>query len=290
MKYEIYHLKDFFLALGKNGCDATLITYLPDNLEEMGRNNEIRPCLLICPGGGYEFCSQREAEPVALNFLPDGFNVFVLNYSVAPHRYPQQLREVAAAIELIYQNAEAWHCDKAHIAIMGFSAGGHLAAHYSTAYDCSEIRALFPESHPVQASVLCYPVITADPVWAHLGSFDALIGKTSRTPEEILKYSCDKLVTDHTPPAFLWHTATDGCVPVMNSLLYAQALAKYKIPFELHIFPQGGHGLSTCDDTTLDLILPEHEYDHAWLGSVKKWLKRSIDLQEKKHIVCEKIQ
>ena len=273
MKYEILHLKDFFPVLGENGCDATLTTYLPDNLTEMGRNNEIRPCLLICPGGGYEFCSQREAEPVALNFLPDGFNVFVLNYSIAPHRYPTQLREVAAAMELICRNAETWHCDTTHIAIMGFSAGGHLAAHYSTAYDCSEVRAIFPDSKPVQASVLCYPVITADPAWAHLGSFNALTGKTSRTPEEILKFSCDKIVTSHTPPAFLWHTAADSCVPVMNSLLYAQALAVQKIPFELHIYPQGEHGLSTCDSTTLDHVLSEHEYDHAWLDSAKKWLK-----------------
>ena len=79
MRCEILHIKEYFPALGENGCDATLTTYLPDNLTEMVRNNEIRPCLLICPGGGYEFCSQREAEPVALNFLPDGFNVFVLN-------------------------------------------------------------------------------------------------------------------------------------------------------------------------------------------------------------------
>ena len=274
MKHEILHIKEYFPVLGENDCDATLTTYLPDNLSEINRENEKHPCLLICPGGGYGCCSQREAEPVALNFLPDGFNVFVLNYSVAPHRYPTQLREVAAAMELIYRNAETWHCDTTHIAIMGFSAGGHLAAHYSTAYSCPEIRAMFPDSKPVQASVLCYPVITADPAWAHLGSFDALTGKTSRTSEEILKFSCDKLVTIHTPPAFLWHTAADSCVPVMNSLLYAQALATHKRPFELHIYPQGEHGLSTCDNTTLDSVLPEHKYNHVWLSCAKEWLKQ----------------
>ena len=177
-------------------------------------------------------------------------------------------------MELIYRNAETWHCNTTHIAIMGFSAGGHLAAHYSTAYNCPEIRAMFPDSKPVQASVLCYPVITADPAWAHLGSFDALTGKTSRTSEEILKFSCDKLVTIHTPPAFLWHTAADSCVPVMNSLLYAQALATHKRPFELHIYPQGEHGLSTCDNTTLDSVLPEHKYNHVWLSCAKEWLKQ----------------
>lgn len=276
MNYEILHLKDFFPALGENGCDAVLTAYRPDNLTEMGRDDEIRPCLLICPGGGYEFCSQREAEPVALQFLPDGFHVFVLNYSVAPHRYPTQLREVAAALELIYQNAETWHCDSEHIAIMGFSAGGHLAAHYANAYDHPEVRAVFPDSKPVQASVLCYPVITADPAWAHLGSFNALTGKTSRTPDELLKFSCDKLVTAHTPPAFVWHTAADGCVPVMNSLLYAQALAAAQIPFELHVYPFGDHGLATSDDQTIDAPTAVHAYDHAWLPSAKKWLRAAL--------------
>lgn len=177
MKHEVLHLKDFYHELGEDSCDATLKTYLPDNLVEIGRDDEKHPCLLICPGGGYAFCSKREQEPIAFYFLPDGFNVFILEYSVAPHRYPTQLREVAAAMELIYKYADTWHCDTNRVAIMGFSAGGHLAAHYSNAYSCPEIRAVFPDSKPVQASILCYPVITADPTWAHLGSFDALLGK-----------------------------------------------------------------------------------------------------------------
>lgn len=217
-------------------------------------------------------CSQREAESVALNFLPDGFNVFVLNYSVAPHRYPTQLREVAAAIELIYQNSEDWHCDTARIAIMGFSAGGHLAAHYSNAYESLDVRVLFHDSKPVQASILCYPVITANPLWAHLGSFNALTGKNEHTADEIASLSCDKLVTRNTPPTFLWHTSADPCVPVMNSLLYAQALSEHKIPFELHIYPYGGHGLATSDERTLREVLPEHKYAHAWLDCARKWL------------------
>ena len=272
MRPEIFHLKDFYRELGKNGCDATLTTYLPDNLPEMGRIDERRPCLLICPGGGYEFCSKREQEPIALYFLPNGFNVFILKYSAAPNRYPTQLREVAAAMELIYKNADAWHCDTNRIAIMGFSAGGHLAAHYSNVYSCPEIRALFPDSKPVQASVLCYPVITADPTWAHLGSFDALLGKKDRTAKEIMDFSCDKLVTRGTPPAFLWHTSEDPCVPVMNSLLYAQALVSCGIPFELHVYPHGGHGLATSDERTLCEVLPEHRYDHAWMECAQKWL------------------
>lgn len=280
MQYEIIHLKNTYHELGKDGCDATLTAYLPDNLEEIGRNNEKHPCLLICPGGGYGICSKREQEPIAFHFLPDGFHVFVLEYSVAPNRYPTQLREVAAAMELIYKNADVWHCDTKHVAIMGFSAGGHLAAHYSNAYNCPEVRELFPDSKPVQASVLCYPVITADPAWAHLGSFDALLGIKNRTPQEIAEFSCDRLVTDNTPPTFLWHTSEDRCVHVMNSLLYAQALAAHRIPFELHIYPQGEHGLATSDERTILEVLPEHRYDHVWIDCARKWL-RNVFQQER---------
>lgn len=277
MRFEILHLRDTFPVLGEAGRDATLTAYLPDNLSEMNRENELRPCLLICPGGGYEFCSQRESEPIALHFLPEGFNVFILNYSTAPHRYPAQLCEVAASMELLYQHADAWHCDTTRIAIMGFSAGGHLAAHYSNAYSCTEVRAVFPNSHPVSAAILCYPVITADSAWAHMGSFDALTGKSERTADEIQKFSCDRLVSAKTPPTFLWHTAVDATVPVMNSLLYAQALAAHHVPFELHVYPQGGHGLSTCDRQTLDEVLSEHEYDRTWLACAKHWLHYIFD-------------
>ena len=277
MRFEILHLRDTFPVLGEDGRDATLTAYLPDTLSEMNRENELRPCLLICPGGGYEFCSQRESEPIALHFLPEGFNVFILNYSTAPHRYPAQLCEVAASMELLYQHADAWHCDTTRIAIMGFSAGGHLAAHDSNAYSCTEVRAVFPNSHPVSAAILCYPVITADSAWAHMGSFDALSGKPERTADEIQKFSCDRLVSAKTPPTFLWHTAADATVPVMNSLLYAQALAAHHVSFELHVYPQGGHGLSTCDRQTLDEVLSEHEYDHTWLACAKHWLHYIFD-------------
>ena len=124
---------------------ATLTGYVQQTSSALPNLN-VCPAVLICPGGGYVMCSQRESEPVALNFLPEGYNVFVLTYSVAPHRFPTQLREVAAAMELIYANAAAWHCDTERVAIMGFSAGGHLAAHYSTCFDCPQVREIFPDS------------------------------------------------------------------------------------------------------------------------------------------------
>ena len=185
------HLKEYFSFLGDGGCDPTLSIYLPENAcaTEMGRKNTKRPCMIVCPGGGYGMCSQRESEPIAMHFLPEGFNVFLLRYSVAPHRFPTQLREVAAVMELIYKNADEWNCDTEKVAIIGFSAGGHLAAHYSTAFDCEGVREVFPESKSVNASVLCYPVISADPKCGHLGSFYNLLGVNEITEEiiEILK-------------------------------------------------------------------------------------------------------
>lgn len=205
MVHEIIHLADRFSRLAQNGCEPKLTVYLPDNMTNIGRGNQKRPCLLVCPGGGYCGVSQREGEPIGLHFLPQGYNVFILWYSVSPNRFPTQLREVAA-MELIYENAEVWHCDTEKIAIMGFSAGGHLAAHYTNAYSWPEVREMFPESKLVNASLLCYPAITADAKRAHLGSFQNLLGKEELTEEEKLRFSCDKMVTAQAPPAFLWHT------------------------------------------------------------------------------------
>ena len=275
MTYEKLHLKDYFPFLGENGCDPTVETYLPFNMSECDRADRKRPCMIVCPGGGYSGCSSREAEPVAVHFLPEGYNVFVITYSCAPHRFPTQLREIAALMELIYKNADEGHCDTSRIHICGFSAGGHLAAHYSTMFDCKEVREVFPESKPVTGSVLCYPVITAEPDNSHKGSFVNLTGRNPITDEDIEQLSCEKQVKENTPPAFLWHTAEDGLVPVINSMLYANALNKYKIPFELHIYPFGAHGLSTSDYETLNNTAGDENLAHvnSWLCSLKKWLK-----------------
>lgn len=273
MNYQEISLKQAFPQLAELSGEPTLRVYLPENLAEMNRETQKRPCLLICPGGAYAFVSEREGEPVALQFLAEGCNVFLLQYSVAPYRFPAQLCEVAAALELIYRHAEKWHCDTEKIALMGFSAGGHLAAHYANAYDWPEVRAYFPESKPVQASMLCYPVITARKDAAHLGSFRNLLGKNVLTEEEEERFSCENQVNAKTPPAFLWHTSTDESVPVMNSLLYAQALSAHRVPFALHIYPAGGHGLATADEHT-NAPLPEAvSHAHDWMEAAKKWLK-----------------
>lgn len=271
MQLETIYLKDHYPFLGENGADPVLTVYVQNN-SIPGLMN--RPGILLCPGGGYGSISPREAEPIALELLTMGCNVFVLTYSVKPHRFPTQLREAAAAMELIHANAEDWSIDPQKIAIMGFSAGGHLAAHYTNAYDCPEVRAVFPDSKPVQASILCYPVITAESGKGHMGSFRNLTGETDPFPAEFIeKFSCHRLVSDKTPPAFIWHTAADGAVPVVNSLLYGQALAERKIPFSLHIYPHGPHGLATVDEQTNAQLQPGSELAKTWLPELKAWLK-----------------
>ncbi len=276
MNHQVIHLKNHFPFLGEAGKDPLLTTYLPYNMTEMKRQDQLRPCILLCPGGGYHFTSQREAEVIALRFLPEGYNVFVLDYSVRPHRFPTQLREVAGALELIHTNAAAWNCDISRIAIMGFSAGGHLAAHYSNAYDWPEVREVFPDSKPVKASILSYPVITGDPRYSHPGSFQNLSGQEAPDAEVLARFSCHTMVSDRTPPAFLWHTTEDTTVPVMNSLLYAQALTAHKIPYALHIYPHGWHGLGTVDDQTNGPLPETVQLAAGWLPELKKWLKITL--------------
>ncbi|MBQ8202771.1 MAG: alpha/beta hydrolase [Clostridia bacterium] len=279
MVSERIYLKDLYPHLAKDNCNPYVDTYLPFNMTEMHRENQKRPCMVVCPGGGYGGCSQREAEPIALNLLNLGFNVFVIFYSVAPHRYPTQLTEVAALFDLINKNSDKWNCDTERISIMGFSAGGHLAAHYSNAYKLPEIEELYGATYRPYSSVLCYPVISADPEITHKGTIVNLLG-TFPEGEENDKFSCDKLVSDTTPPAFIWHTAEDNVVPVENSLRYAAALSRKKIPYTLHIYPFGAHGLATADAQTLDAPAFEtvEKYKrvadvNCWFYELKKWFE-----------------
>lgn len=272
MLHEIYHLKELYPALTDISNNPTLTTYLPYNMSEMGWQDKKHPAILICPGGGYSWCSQREDEPVALKLLAWGYRVFILNYSCAPCHFPAQLCEVAAAMELIHENADKWLIDTNRIGIIGFSAGGHLAGHYSNAYDHPEVRALFPDSKGVKASVLCYPVISADPAHRHEGTIQNVTGHKFITEEDVANFSLDRLVTDKTPPAFIWHTAEDDVVPVTNSILYANALAQKNIPFALHIYPYGQHGLSTADGMTCEALDAKASLACDWLPALKEWL------------------
>ena len=117
MRYETLHLKEFFPILGEEGRDPTVVALLPDNLAVLGREDQKRPTLIICPGGGYRITCPKESEPIAFHFLPEGYNVFILHYSTMPNCFPTQHRELAALLELIYQNTDTWHCDTERIAL-----------------------------------------------------------------------------------------------------------------------------------------------------------------------------
>ena len=252
------------ITLPKTG--VVLETYLTDNRAvEEGRR---RPLALIFPGGAYAFRSDREAEPVAVKLLSLGVQAVIVRYSVAPARYPQALREAAEAVAYAHAHAEEWLCDPHKVAVMGFSAGGHAAAHIGIRWqEQPEGVACRPD-----AMILCYPVITAGP-HAHRGSIENLLG--ARENELADAVSLEKHVTDQTPPTFLWHTWEDAAVPVENSLMLACALREHGVPCEMHIYQRGGHGMSLGNDEVYPLqdanIHPECQ---GWIDMAARWLKQ----------------
>lgn len=249
---------------------ATLECYLPSNYEFS--KDRKRPAMVICPGGGYAHLSDREAEPIALQYVAADMAAFILRYSVYPDSgFPRCVLEALCAIKTVRENASDWDIDPDKIGIVGFSAGGHLAASASAfwcapfAGEClGDVSLLKPN-----AAILCYPVISSGS-WAHSGSITNLIGED--VSDELMELvSIEKQVTSNYPPTFLWHTATDQVVPVQNTLLMGDALSAANIPFELHIYPMGPHGLALCDERTAK---PNHpQYIVPLLG---RWVSDSI--------------
>lgn len=245
-----------------------------------------RPLVLICPGGGYEFVSQKEGEPFAMRFAAMGYHTAVLTYSVRPSVYPAQILETAQAVKIIRENAECWNVQPDRLIIVGCSAGGHLAASYSLFCGenfVTESTGLTYQQLRPAGMILCYPVISSGQ-FAHRGSFEALLGKSygELSGDPLLeKMSLENHVTESTPPAFIWHTFTDNLVPVENSLLFAKAMAEKKVPCELHIFPDGGHGLALADEITRDScgygLQPECA---VWTRLARTWLAGAAGLEE----------
>ncbi len=228
-------------SVSYNGFEAALTGYVIHN-DAVFRADRVRPAILILPGGGYEYTSCREAEPIALRFSGMGFQTFVLEYSCSPTGavYPVALEQAKAAMKLIRANASEWCVDAMKVAVMGFSAGGHLAANLA----CDSEGEEWPS-----ACVLGYPVITADARYTHRGSIEKVSGKSFEEADKDF-FSMEKHVTKNNPPTFLWHTWEDGCVNVMNTLLFATALKEAGVTAEVHIFPYGGHGLALASEET----------------------------------------
>lgn len=244
--------------------NAHLITYIQDNPPEM--DSAPRRAVLICPGGGYEWVSNRESEPVALQFLARGYNVFVLKYSVAKMAANlRPLREIELAIKHIRDNAIPYNIRTDKVFVMGFSAGGHLALSSGTLLD--------KNSRP-NGMVLCYPVVTAA-CPTHMGSLYKFCGTDDPTDEQKNLFSLDLHVDADTPPAFIWHTENDDSVPVQNAKNIAKALEDHGILHELVLFPDGHHGLSLATSETCKEI-PENDPHpcSVWVDLADKWLKK----------------
>lgn len=250
-----------------------LYTYFLDSSPEM-RPNEKRPVVLMCPGGGYEMTSDREAEPMALRFLAMGYHAVILRYSVYPALYPVALLQVAETVKYLKDHAKQYHIDPDKIIVQGCSAGGHLAASYGVFWNEGFLaKAVGVECDYLKPAglLLCYPVITSGEK-AHEGSFRHLLGE--RYDELKEKMSLENQVTEHTPRTFLWHTVTDDTVPVENSIYFFQALHEKNIPVEMHIYPVGGHGLSLANaETCRENGIGIQEECQSWIDLACDWLK-----------------
>ena len=265
------------LIPSSGGARIPLDVYIPEVTDEIDGDIR-RPAVVICPGGGYQLLSRREAEPVAVRFAAAGFNIFVLWYRFAPHRYPLPQQDAAAAVAHVRAHADEYNTDPNRIAILGFSAGGHLAGSLGTLWQREELwreMGLAPAQVRPNAMVLCYPVISGGE-YAHRGSFENLTG--TRDTARHAEYSVDGWVSENTPPAFIWHTYEDKSVPVQNSLLMAQALARHGILTELHVFPYGAHGSSLCDGQTSGTRNPQYVLpDNAvWVEMAQRFLRKAM--------------
>lgn len=234
------------------------------------------PAVLICPGGGYAYTSPREAEPIALKFNDAGFNAFVLDYSVAPYRHPQPLYDLARALTILRENSNNWNIDNDNIAVCGFSAGGHLAASIGVFWNkeiLKNIAGINTKLIKPNKLILAYPVISAGE-YAHRGSFDNLLGK-EHSNELLELLSLELQIDKETPESFVWHTLEDDAVPMENSLFFIQKLRKFKIPFEFHIYPYGGHGLSLATAITAEYEGHKNKHVSGWMDQCISWLNQS---------------
>lgn len=237
----------------------TLTPYLIDT-------DEPRPCVIVMPGGAYGGRAYHEGEPVAQFFNSKGIHAAVLDYRVTPNYHPAPLADAQRAIRTVRANAKAWNVDPNRIVVCGFSAGGHLAASslvLPNSYEATD--EIDNESCKPNGAILCYPVISVSEDIGHVGSGKNLLG--DRYEAEKDKYELSQYVTADTPPVFLWHTSTDGSVSVKNSFTFADKMRDHNVPFELHVFPVGKHGLGLA--TAFSDI-------SKWAELAADWVERTV--------------
>lgn len=259
---------------------VNMCTYIHDLLSEDFQISK-RPAIIILPGGAYAFLSDREAEPAALTFLKEGFNTFVLNYSIGDYsEYPNPLEDVSKAIWEVRKNADKWGIDPEKIALMGFSAGAGIAAMSATQWNTSGLaeRLGIPEGgNKPAAAVLGYGASDTSTIMDDPDVYKPELGKIAadRTPQlDIVNY-----VGPHTPPLFIWHNRYDQLVPAVNPLLLAEQMQKENLPYELHLFQGGQHGMSVCNNLS-DYKNEEmrHPSVAMWVQLCTNWLYELFDI------------
>ena len=259
IRYNDSEMKTVKYLIGEN--KIPFYGYIHENMEDVGGLYSKRPAVIVCPGGGYTRLSIREEDPAVFPLFSHGYNVFVLKYSVGDeilHSFPEE--EAALAISTLKRDAEKLDIEADHIAILGFSAGGHVAASVACHWK------KFGASSKPDAAVLCYPVITMGE-YGHQGSTDSLTGGDKAL---IDYYSLETQTDKDTSPCFIWHTFPDQSVPVMNALSFATALHKSGVETELHIYSRGIHGLSLGYRETGK----EEKGVQSWMELSLSWLDR----------------
>ncbi len=251
-------------ALGSDPKDIpTLTPYLTDPAAKT------RAAIVICPGGGYTWLAPYEGGDFALWLCQHGLTCFVLKYRLGSdgYHYPAEFQDVTRAVRWVRAHAAEYDIDPHRVGIMGSSAGGHLAATLLTHFDSGNSAATDPvekESSRPDLGILCYPVITMGK-FTHQGSKDNLLGKNP-SPELVALLSDELQVTSNTPPCFLWTTFEDQLVPMENTLMFAQALRSNNVPFALHIYEKGHHGLGLGGKAPFTHL-------HPWTGNCLLWLR-----------------
>lgn len=244
-------MRNYKISLKEEGypvAGGRLECILTDKPFDVGNENWKRPAVVVVPGGAYAVASKREGEPVANYFLANGFQAFVLTYLCVNDgvRFPEQLVELASAVDFVKKHAKEYDVNPDEIFVVGFSAGGHLVGNLATQY--AEVPALCGVSLDCKPTAvgLSYPVIYPE---GHMGSYENLLRGYEGEERETLmkKLTLDEAVTKDAAPSFIWSTAGDTCVPPQNALRYATACAEQGVLFELHVYPYGDHGGSTGD-------------------------------------------
>lgn len=238
------------IFLEENNPDCWLDCYIANPV-----NGFTRSAILVIPGGGYGcVCSDREGEPIGLGFVSHGYNAFVLQYNVARTKvYPAQLIQASLAMAHIRDHADEYGIDPNKVFVTGFSAGGHLAGslgtmwHRQCVYDATGME--YGKNRP-NGMMLVYPVVSVDKTFAHLGSFQNVLGKDDPTEEELAMVSIDLAVDEKSVPLFLVHTSNDQLVDIRNALVLGEAYRKAGLTFEMHIYPDAPHGIALGNDIT----------------------------------------